>query len=68
MNNSFPFLAVVGVDKPGVGLVDERKVINDEFSPGGEMTTLRAVATESGEESLAREAALIHSDKVAKPA
>ncbi len=49
MNNSFPFLAVVGVDKPGVGLVDERKVINDEFSPGGEMTTLGAVATESGE-------------------
>ena len=68
MNNSSPFLAIGGVNKPRIGLMDNRKVINDEFPPSGEMTALGTVAAESGEQSLERKSALIHSGEVAKPA
>ena len=46
----------------------EGEVVNDEFSPCGEMTSAGTIAAESGEQGFTRKTAFVHSADVAQPA
>ena len=53
---------------PSGEFVEEGEVALKLFAEGVEVTALRAIAAESGGQSLAREAALVHAVDMTKPA
>ena len=48
-------------------MVEEFEVFQDDAPPGGVMTALWSVSAEAGEQSFARETAVVHSVDVTEP-
>jgi hypothetical protein len=53
MNYSVKVLSIGCVGEQGVRLMDEGEVVDDVSTPVGEMASLRTIATDTGEESIA---------------
>ncbi len=49
MNYSSPLLSIRRVVEPGVSLMEEGEIVDDQISPVGEVAMLRADAAEPGE-------------------
>jgi len=65
MDECSPFAAVFGCFLPCVALVEKGEVVLMLFTEGVEVATLRAVSAESGEQSLTRKTAYVHTVEVA---
>jgi len=64
MNNFPPFSPVQSVGHPGVGLVKESEVGNDEAPPGGVVAALWSVSAEAGEEGIGSHPFRLHDQAI----